>query len=201
MAANDKIGIELAGGTMQWTTIASISTLTVNLNAALTGAVASGATVFAYTNKVANPLEVLNVAWHDTASNVDMPLTRISMEEFDNIPSKADTGDPQVYCVDSQLAYKEIRLWPIPVTVEDYLKVAVSREIEDMDNTTDNLDFPKVWEQVLVDWLVIRVAPAFNKEAKVSKLMVQLAQAGLENAKDFDNEVAVLKWTPTYEDR
>jgi len=82
MATSDHIGIKLSDGTMQWTTITNISTLTITINDALTGAITSGETIYFYTTKANRPMRISNVVLRDVVSLQDTPIWTVIRQEY-----------------------------------------------------------------------------------------------------------------------
>ena len=77
----DNIGIELDDGTLQWTTVnGAPSGDTITLTAVLAGAAAVDNHVYAYTNKIPRPLEIIE-ARRVYADDTEVPVDIVSRAE------------------------------------------------------------------------------------------------------------------------
>jgi hypothetical protein len=60
-------------------------------------------------------VEVLQLWYRNSGATTDIPITRISREDYQLIPTKASTGKPTMAWVDhSSLNAPQIVLWPVP---------------------------------------------------------------------------------------
>lgn len=71
------------------------------------------------------------------------PLTRWSNGEYDEIPNKAQSGEPLAYEVIQTPADMQVRVWPVP-TADTTLVYSYQRVIEDVEPGTV-LDVPQRW--------------------------------------------------------
>ena len=145
LAVSDYIGIKLDNGTMQWTTVSSIATLTVTLNDALTGAVSSGVTVFYYTSKSNRPMKIKNAVVTNSPDGNDTPIWVISRQEYVDLPNKSTSGQVNQIYYDPQVGAGILSVWPVTDTVDKYLTLWVQRTLEDFDGATDDADYPQEW--------------------------------------------------------
>jgi len=102
------------------------------------------------------PLGVLE-ARLEVSSTYQRPLTRWSNGEYDEIPNKAQTGQPLTYEVLQTATAMQMRVWPVP---DKAYTVAYSyqRVIEDIDENT-NLDVPQVWHEAVRALLKTKMTP------------------------------------------
>ena len=172
MAAADYIGIELSTGYLQWTTISSIASTTINLGAALTSSVASGARVYTYTTRLAKPMRIHSIQRRYMSTNpVDTMVTPLSSQEYQELSMKTQSGTPTNAYYDTQINYGDLIVWPVPSHVLDILVVEHEKTIADFDSTTDNPDFPTYWLDAIVSNLAVRIAPAYGKYTEASAIM------------------------------
>ena len=76
--------------------------------------------------------------------NTDLPLTRISYEEYLQIPQKSQTGRATQYSIKRDRDNPTLFIWPIPENSTDVLKVEKIRELEDINKSAgQNADVPK----------------------------------------------------------
>ncbi len=151
MTAGDFIGIELDDGTRQWTTIVSVDSSTqATITTALTGAAASGNTVFTYTSKINRPLDVLygtNIDYN-TTSLTETQIDMISHDQYYKLPSKSSDGLPSQMFYNKQeygtvpyysLAY----VYPTPSDVNQVMTFTYLDSIQDLDSSSDDIDLPQ----------------------------------------------------------
>lgn len=187
MTASDNIGIELDDGTRQWTTIVSVDSSTqVTVTAALTNAAASGNTVYTYTTRMNRPIAITHAVLRDNNS-LDIPVTFISQQEYLDLGQKDTTGTVVRIYYDPQLTTGKLYVWPTSDKVDDRLKIRYSRTLEDMDNSTDNFDFPVEWLDAITYNLALRLAPAFHKTEKIA-VIGPLATQFKEDMLSWDRE-------------
>jgi hypothetical protein len=190
ITAADHIGIELDDGTRQWTTVSTAAGTTVTIGAALTGAAASGNSIFAYTTKLERPLKIIEARRRDSAGN-DLPLRLISRDEYMRLPTKATTGTVTQVYYDPQLTNGVLYTWPTASDVDDILRFTFRRTVEDFDGTANTPDFPQEWLAALKFNLAIHLAPEYEKE--VSTTLAALALSTLDGLRGWDKED-----TPTF---
>ena len=145
MATSDYIGVKLDDGTMQWTTITNIASLTITLNDALTGGVDSGALIYFYTSKANRPMKITNVVLRDSISNQDTPIWNTSRQEYIELPNKESNGAVNQIWYDPQVGTGVLSVWPRSDNVNKYLVIWVQRTLEDFDSATDDADYPQEW--------------------------------------------------------
>lgn len=186
MAASDNVGIELDDGTRQWTTIVSVDSSTqITVTASLTGAAASGNSVYTYTTRMDRPLRVFNVRRKDN-SNIEKPIPLVSRQEYFDIVDKATNSDVSIAYYDPQLGTGKFYIWPTSAEIDDRITFSYQRLLEDFDATGDNPDLPSEWLDAIVWNLAVRIAPDFGRSdvREIQGLAAQL----LFDAMTFDAE-------------
>lgn len=163
MSASDNIGIELADGSLQWTTISGSPGTTTTLAATLTGAVNSGARVFTYTpaNHILRPLQILTAVLRNT-SGVDTTMDPMLLDEYEQIGKKSSDGTPLSYYYEFGLSQGTLYLDCEPSDVTRVIRIVYLRPIEDFDATADTPDYPQEWFRPLCAQLTIDGAPAYG---------------------------------------
>ncbi len=197
MTTGDNVGVELDGGDLQWTTISGApSSLTIALTDALTDAVAVDNHVYTYTNKIARPLEIVEVRLHkndDTEITLG-PFGMVTRLEYMAIPNKDLSGACNQVFHDYQTIDSKLYVWPVADSVKEYLKMTVRLPIEDFDATSDNADFPVEWLNALKWNLAIEmsndiggrdptpfmVAKAMQTKDAVSEIDVDMSSVFIE---------------------
>ena len=76
--------------------------------------------------------------------NTDLPLTRISFEEYLRVPQKGQTGRATQYTIKRNRDNPTLFIWPIPENSTDVLKVEKISELQDINRSAgQNADVPK----------------------------------------------------------
>lgn len=161
MIVADKIGIVLDDGSLHWSTISSLATLTIAN--ALPSAAASGNSVYFYTTKMHRPLRIVYAYLHDVLTNADWPLTILKERgDYFGIYDKTLDSQPSRIYYDPQLTNGVLYTDYEQTDVNEVLNFIYQRPYEDFDAAADNPDFPQEWFESLVYGLAIRVAPDYG---------------------------------------
>ena len=188
MTAADHIGIVLDDGTLQWTTIASVGATTVTLDDALTDSVTAGNKVFAYTNKIPQPLKVIDYRRFDIDGDTDTPVFPVARLDYQNIPLKTAPGSLNQVYYDRQLGTGYFHLWQVPGAVSELLKFTYRRPIMDFSSAANNPDLPQEWIQALYYNLAFVMAPQFHVEEAQFRRIERMAAMFLDDMMAFDRE-------------
>lgn len=163
ISASDNIGVELADGTLQWTTVdGAPSGTTVTLAAALTGAVAVDANVYAYTTIIDRPLYITDARLYRDGSSNETPVKMISRKKYNAISNKTSTGPANQLYYDPQQTNGKLSVWPAANSVKDYLILTARMPVEDFDEATNDPDFLQEWLLALSWNLACYIAPKFS---------------------------------------
>ena len=199
----DNIGIELDDGTLQWTTVNGVpSSNIVTLTATLTGAAAIDNHVYNYTKIAQRPLRLYDGRLKIDDGN-EIPIVPISRGTYKSLPTKTTVGKPTQYYYDPQLDNGKLFIWPTSDSVKDRLLFSVQRQIEDLDNASDNLDFPQEWLKAIVWNLAVDMAydyqiPTTNPQHFQS--LEARAAKYFEDVENFDVENVSVNFMPSDED-
>jgi len=159
----DYIGIELDGGTMQWTTVNGIPAAdVVTLTDALTDDVSVDANVFNYTTKINRPLFILpeGRVYEDSSSN-EVPFSIYARNEYNRISTKTTTGMPNQGFYDPRTTNGTLYIWPRSDNVKNFLTLTGKFPIEDFDASSDDADMPQEWFLAITWNLACLIAPKF----------------------------------------
>ena len=114
-------------GILLWSTEASAITVTASVSS------------YALSGSTIDALQVIV-----NRDNTDLFLTRISYEEYLQIPQKSQTGRATQYSIKRDRDNPTLFIWPIPENSTDVLKVEKIRELEDINKSAgQNADVPK----------------------------------------------------------
>lgn len=146
---------------------------------------------------VAIPVEVLEAVLRNTDSE-DVPLARMTLEEYYAIGNKSETGTPGRYLYERKLDAGYFTLDFIPSDTTDTVIMTILRVLEDFDAVGNTPDFPQEWYRPLKFNLAIEISPQFSKP--VSQDLKDLAQQSLFLANSFAPETSVVYFQPDKDD-
>lgn len=136
------------------------------------------------------PLRLLEVVRRDS-SNIDVPLNRLSKNEYYSLSNKFSEGIPVSYHFDPQLDNAELILWEVPNTgaASEYtIEIVYHRPFEDMDAATNNFDCPAEWLEAIKFGLAIRLAPEYGttlqEQYRLDKMFYGDPSEGVEGIYD-----------------
>jgi len=150
MAASDNIGIELDDGTRQWTTIVSVDSSTqLTITAGLTSVASTSNSIFTYTTLLERPLEILQARRKKYGEDSEIEIYLISRERYFNQSDKSTEGVVTQAYYSPQLDDGILYVWGTSDSVKRYLTFTFKRTLQDIDSSTNNLDFPQEWLEAL----------------------------------------------------
>lgn len=196
MTVADNIGVVVDDGTLHWSTIASKTSSTVTINAALDDSAASGNAVFTYTSKIVRPLKIVDARRYNIDGATDTPIEMVANRDYHAIPQKADTGTITQAFYDRQLSTGYLYLWQPPSAITDLVKFTWHRPIEDFDAAGNNPDLPQEWIQAIIFNLAAMMIPEFPVTPQNARLIVGYAEQLLEDMKGYDREEGSIFFQP-----
>jgi len=199
----DNIGIVLDDGTLQWTTVNGVPAANVvTLTATLNDDVAVDNHVYNYTLIAQRPLRIYDGRLK-LADNNEIPMVSLSRNAYKTLPTKESIGKPTQYYYDPQLDNGTLFIWPVADTVSDRLLFSAQRQLQDLDATTNTLDFPQEWLRAIIFNLAVDVAFDYSIITTNPQHFVTLKQHAtelLEEVENFDVENASINMMPSDED-
>lgn len=192
MMAADFIGIELDSGSIQWTTISSVTdadTLVIPAPG-LTSAVAVGRKVFAYTTKLIRPLYIEAAVLRDTNAK-DTPINPMSMMYYESLSSKTDDADPNYYLYENSLTNGKLYFDYEPLDVTKVVRITFMAPTEDIDAIANDIAMPQEWFSPVAIGLAKQVAPKFgvnwtpDKELLYKEALMIARSAYAENSEYY----------------
>lgn len=199
LASGDQIGVELADGTRQWTTInGAPSGSTVTLTATLTGAAASGATVYSYTTILERPLRITDA--QRRVDGVDIEIELSARSEYFQQPNKTQRGPVLMAYYSPELTNGRIYVWPTGSSVKETLRFTFERAITTVSAGTTAFDWPEEWNEAIKYQLAYRLADEYRKPERVAQLKAQ-ADEMWRSVLAFDQEYASIYFSPDLRQR
>jgi len=163
MTVADNIGILQDDGTIHWTTISSITDSdTVVVATGLVSASAIDNHIYYYTNKIDRPHHVNEVLRRDYDDRIDVPLIKMSRDEFNTLSDKDSSGTPVNYWYDPQLTNAKMNIWNVAdsdFAKNDVLVLWVKKPFDDMDAGTNDFECPQEWYMPIMYDLSLLLAP------------------------------------------
>lgn len=98
-------------------------------------------------------------------SNVDTPLMEISRQEYDEFPTKSQTGVPFQYYFDPQRSVRTLYVINVPdagTASSTSLVYTYQRVIEDSDTLDDDPDVPQEWLEALIYAVAARLTVPYS---------------------------------------
>lgn len=98
-------------------------------------------------------------------SGIDTPLVKISREDWEDIPNKANPGRPSEIFFDMASYGVEPRtyyVWPVPENSSDVIRLWVLRRPESITALSQTAPVSWEWQDAFCDALALRLAKKFN---------------------------------------
>lgn len=128
------------------------------------------------------PAEITDV--RITRNSQDLPMNRMSREEYYALPVKTTEGYPTQFYYDRQRSGGTFFVWPAPDSTAGTIKFTYRRYIMDAGNGTNTLDIPKEWLLAISSNLAVLLAPKY--QVPVSQETVTIATSSYEVLKAYD---------------
>jgi hypothetical protein len=171
MTAADIIIIRCNDGSMHESTITSTGAgPTVVIPDALTVAANAGSTVYWYTSQLLMPLSIISLR-RKTTSNAESSLTKMLIDEYEDIGDKTLNGIPSRYLYEMGKTDGLLKLDMGISDTTDVYPITFLRTVEDFDSASDTPDFPQVWYRPLLLQTAIDVAPERGKAELIPSLL------------------------------
>lgn len=180
------IGVYQDNGVIHWTTVnGAPAGSVVTLTDVTTFAAASGNKAFVYSTKVQPPLYLLTQNYRNEQGD-DWPLAKLTLEDYDAIPDKDADGTPSGFYYEKALDEGVFYFDTAVEDARDTVRLTVHYPAQDMDSTSDNFDFSKVWYRPLGYLLGMDLAPEYDIE--LSQTFLLIAADATKMARDTDPE-------------
>ena len=130
-----------------------------------------------------------------TRSSVDYGITRLSRDEYLNIPNKTQTGRPSQFFLDRQISPR-LKLWPVPENNTDIVKFDRLIRMDDADDYTNTLQIPFRFYPCLAAGLAYYLA--IKRAPERIELLKAIYEEEFTRAMEEDRDRASLTITPGY---
>lgn len=90
----------------------------------------------------------------------EIPMGRISKDDYTALPDKTFTGRPTMFWLDRQAETPIIRIWPTPSTTYEKAQIVIWRQryVEDVGTMQQSLEVPQRWLNAVIARLALRIA-------------------------------------------
>lgn len=136
------------------------------------------------------PLKILEMVIRDSNNN-DVNLIPLTREEYWNLSDRTTEGTPVQFYYDKSIPNGTIYLWPVAdsdAATNSTIHIAYQSPIEDMDASTDELDFPQEWYEAVKYGLAVRLAPVYGLDINRYQLLKLMSDEVLQLALSWDTE-------------
>lgn len=195
----DVIGVELDGGTIQWTTVnGAPAANVVTLTDTLTDNVSIDAMVFNYTTVGNRPMRIEEAyrRSYSGSTYTDIPIDIMSRIEYFELNNKLSDGVINQVYYDPQISAGNLFVWPQTSVETDLLVMWVRRTLADFDATSDDVDFPQEWYMCLAWNLAMWLNTKYGVSNETYMKVVRGAQELLVDAESFDIEDTSIDFQP-----
>lgn len=200
--SSDSVGIQLDTGDFHWTTASSGPTgNSIPLVDGLPESASDGNVVYSFDAGVGSSIRNFEVkevlqAFLRSKDLQDTPMNIVSREEYWSLGNKTDEGAPNQIFFQTGASTPRIYIYPRPDTITDTVEILIRRNIKDLDETTNNPDFPQEWFEALYLGLAWRVSNVYRKTIREREYLGLIAEKALKEASGYDKEQASVFITP-----
>jgi hypothetical protein len=198
MTVGDFVGIELPNGTRWWDTIASIEEDEnyFQTTTALPSFINAGATIYAYTTAIDQPVRLLDARYASGYEGDEIPTTQQARQEYYRQPSKLSVGAANSWYYSRQLSVGELNVWPVAANCREVLRFTFIKPQYVPSDQSDNVLIPPEWYLPLKNKLAAELGVTYAIDPNKQVILEQKAQSFLEDALGSDNEFSSFSFHP-----
>ncbi len=117
----------------------------------------------------------------------DLPMVRMSRDEYRSLPEKTTQGYPTQWYFDRQQIGGTLFVWPTSDATLGTLKFTYRRKLYDIDDQSNNFDIPSEWLDAVIYGLADRLMENFGMSATpAGQKITARAVTSYAAVKDFD---------------
>lgn len=200
-AKGDRIGVFLDDKTLQWNNAALFSNDIVTLGDDLLSIASTGNKIYAYSNIIQRPMDVVNVRFRENQGFTDIPTTKWSRTEYFEQPDKSNQGTLTKWYYSPALLNGEFYVWSTADSNEQFALFTFIRPNMVNQSNATNPDFPSEWftplSLLLSKWLI----PKFSVPDQRAQEIKALADEAMDEILGFDNEQSHIIFTVDHVNR
>jgi hypothetical protein len=199
MVVGDNVGVQLDDNTRHWSTICAISNTTqITIVTGLPSASIEGSTVFTFTTIAERPKRILSYRRKRFADDNEIPVISWSRDQYFNQVNKISQGTVVNCYYSPQLVNGRLYVWQTASSVNDFVRYTYERPLEDIDASTETLDFPVEWLEAIIYNLAARLADDYDAPPfKVQSVTAKAVQF-LDDLLGWDEEMTSLNLQPDF---
>lgn len=200
----DLVGI-LCGSDLYWTTVAGVgaSSITIPAPGLPAGGALAGNQVFVYTKNAQRPVEIVTALLRDI-NGTDTPLDRMTIEQYESLPTKVQPGfqqDPTAFYYEAQMQ-DNLGVFYIDCSgaqdVTKHIHVVYLRESMDFNAPGDAPEFPQEWFLHLCWELALQICGMFDADWTQDRAAAY--QIATSRAREANSEVHSEFFQPNEDD-
>lgn len=150
------------------------------------------------------PLRIIEAYYREISTVIDVPMIRLSREEYYALSDKDTEGTPVQYYFDPQLNQSVLNIWPAPDSnfATNYtIELLYQKPLDDLDTSTDDFEFPSEWYEAIKYGLAVRLAPEYFLPITLRRQLKKEADEIKELVMDWDTEDTSIFLQPDYKGR
>lgn len=148
-----------------------------------------------YTLSTTKPIRITEARYRD-ANGRDMPMERLTREEYLELPEKTSSGIPTCFYFDPQRDAGVLYVWPVLATATtQVIRYSYVRRIEDIDDENNDLDVPPEYIDLIGYNLAARMLDNYGMADAASNRILQRASLLVQQARDHDRE-PIVRFSP-----
>ena len=144
----------------------------------------------------AGTVDLIDVVVRDSSDTVttDVPLQRISIAEYNQLPNKSSSGRPSQYLIDKQYT-PTINVWQIPDKTTYSLVYWAMNQLDDITASNQDADVPYRWSDCICAGLASKLSVKYAPDQ--FQLLNQLYERSFDFAASADNDGVSMRIRPT----
>jgi hypothetical protein len=144
----------------------------------------------ASTTPMDRPTHIFSATRKSSSGN-EIPLTAITRQDWMSIPNKTTTATPVQYYYDPFTINGTLYVWPTPqVGTTDSIVLDCDIQLDIMEDSLNDFDFPPQWLECITYNLAARIAPEYGLPLAERALLDQQAASLLVKMQTDDRDVA-----------
>jgi len=197
LEVDDTIGITLDDGSIQWTTVTAIDTVTptVTIADALTGDAGEDNYIFNYRVALRQISRIHQILRRDNYVN-DVPLNMISQQEWDTLNNKQTTGQPNQMYYQRATPKGILKMWPAPQNSTSIVWFWYEAKLGQMKDPTDILDMDQFYLPAFQYLVALRACDTFGASDAMKASIKMTYDELLVDALNYDDEGTPIKISP-----
>lgn len=142
------------------------------------------------------PLRILSCTLKKTSDGSETPLSPMSRDQYHTLSIKTQAGLPNQFMYDPQLTNGVLYFWPIMNTTGYTAELLYLKPYDDLDNSTDDFEFPAEWMEAIKYGLAARLSDEYGLPLQERAYLYKKAEDAKKAVDGFDVENASMFLSP-----